>query len=164
MDTQWYPDPHKTKLLLNGILLWNPLHEHVKVFFNTLLIPCGKFKPPCLVTATAAFKSSTTWAVLQVHAGSFRVSAIHWTLTWTTGFLTCAYMIILTRAYTHGDWAHWQWVSTTFFDSEIFYLLCSWWGLNSGHGIHWVLNMMLYQLSHPLSCSKLVIDVLKVNY
>ena len=34
-----------------------------------------------------------------MHAGSFRVPAIHRILIWTTGSL-----IILTRAYTHGGW------------------------------------------------------------
>ena len=29
------------------------------------------------------------YPVLQVHAGPFRISVIHWTLTWTTGSLTC---------------------------------------------------------------------------
>ena len=37
-----------------------------------------------------------------------------------------AYMIILVRAYTHGGWAHRQWVSTTFLtqkNSQIFLVL-----------------------------------------
>ena len=39
----------------------------------------------------------------SVHAGSFRLSVIHRTLTWTTGSLSCVpYVIILVRAYTHG--------------------------------------------------------------
>ena len=37
----------------------------------------------------SSLKSSTTRSVLQVHAGSFCVSVIHRTLTWTTGSLTC---------------------------------------------------------------------------
>ena len=36
----------------------------------------------------------------KVHAGSFRVSMIHRTLTWTIGSVTIMFM----RAYTHGGW------------------------------------------------------------
>ena len=36
------------------------------------------------------------------HAGSFHVSVIHRTLTWTTQDLLRAHVIILVRAYTHG--------------------------------------------------------------
>ena len=53
-------------------------------------------------------------SVSKGHTGSFRVSAIHRTLTWTTGSLMCV-RIILKPAYTHGGgWAHRQRVSTTF--------------------------------------------------
>ena len=39
----------------------------------------------------------------KVYAKSFGVSVIHQTLTWTTGSLTCVYMIILMRGiiYVH---------------------------------------------------------------
>ena len=36
----------------------------------------------------------------SVHAGSFRVSVIQRTLTWTTGSLSCVHL------YTRGGWAH----------------------------------------------------------
>ena len=53
------------------------------------------------------------YAVLQVHAGSFRVSGIHRPLTWTTESLTCVRdHIILMCAFTHGGWAHLQRVRT----------------------------------------------------
>ena len=50
--------------------------------------------------------------VSKVHARSFPVSEIHWTLTWTTGSLTCVrehHCAII----THGGVAHRQRVSTT---------------------------------------------------
>ena len=40
--------------------------------------------------------------VSKVHAGSFRVSIIHQTLTWTTGSLTC-----ICDHSCDGGWAHW---------------------------------------------------------
>ena len=49
----------------------------------TVLIPCGKFGPPCLAAARAALPSPT-----EMQAGSFRASVIYRTLTWTTGYLT----------------------------------------------------------------------------
>ena len=52
--------------------------------------------------------------VNKVNAGSFCISVIHRTLTWTTGSLT--YVIInLMLAYTLGGRAHRHRVSTTFF-------------------------------------------------
>ena len=48
--------------------------------------------------------------VSKVHAGSYRVSVIHRTLTWTTGSLTC--VRYYESAYTRGG-AHRQRVSTT---------------------------------------------------
>ena len=50
-----------------------------------------------------------------VHAGSFHVSVIHQTLTWTTGSLTCVhdhYCVYVTMC-THRGWAHRQCVRTT---------------------------------------------------
>ena len=54
----------------------------------------------------------------SAYAGSFRVSVIHRTLTWTTWSLAYVrtWSIILLHAYTHGSWAHRQRVNT--FDSE----------------------------------------------
>ena len=49
-----------------------------------------------------------------VHAGSFRVSIIHRTLTWTTRSLTCVRDHSCACVYTHGGWAHRQRVSTIF--------------------------------------------------
>ena len=50
----------------------------------------------------------------SVHAGTFCVSVIHQTLTWTTGSLTCVHDHSCAWVYTHRSWAHWHRVSTTF--------------------------------------------------
>ena len=68
------------------------------------------------------------YPVLQVHAGSFRVSVIHRTLTWTTRFLTCARDPVYARVYTRGGWAHRQRIRTTFLtrkNSSHTFCLCS---------------------------------------
>ena len=54
------------------------------LFFIHFIIPFEKFRPPYLGKAAAAAR-----AVIQVYAVSLRVSVIHRTLTWTTGYLTC---------------------------------------------------------------------------
>ena len=48
------------------------------------------------------------YPVLQVHAGSFRVSVIHRTLKWTIGSLTCVrdYSYACTRTHTRRVHAH----------------------------------------------------------
>ena len=56
-----------------------------KIFFTH----DGEFGSPYPGKATAATRQEQSYPVLQVHAGSFRVSVIHQTLTWTTGILTC---------------------------------------------------------------------------
>ena len=68
-------------------------------------------------------------------------------------------MIIHMHAYTHGGWAHQQWVSTTFLtqkNSQLF--LCSERGLNSDHGIHWILSPTFYQLSHIITPTPLMVN------
>ena len=60
---------------------------------HILLIPCGKFGPSYLGKATAAARAALPSPT--VHAGSFHVSEIHRTLTWTTRPLKHAYVIIL---------------------------------------------------------------------
>ena len=71
----------------------------------------------------------------KVHAGSFHVSIIHQTLTWTT-WSWRTHMIMLTRVYTHKGWAHWKRDSTTFLTKKNPHklFLCSWrrWGSNLG--------------------------------
>ena len=56
-----------------------------------------------------------------------------------------------------GDWAHWQWVSTTIFftpKNVQSCFLCSWQDFNSGHGM-W--SLILYQLSHPTNPALLLL-------
>ena len=49
----------------------------IYIFFMHFIIPIRLQQP-----------QEQRYPVLQVYAGSFHVSIIHWTLTWTTGFLT----------------------------------------------------------------------------
>ena len=72
----------------------------------TLIIPFGKFGPLYLGKKTTQQLQEQRYPVLQVHAGSFRVSVIHRTLTWTTGSVTSC-----VRDHS-GGWAHRQRVST----------------------------------------------------
>ena len=78
-----------------------------------------------LVLSLSGNSGSLTWdmlqqpqeqryPILQVHAGSFRVSVIHRTLTWTAGPLTCVRDHSNACTYTRGGWAHRQRVDTTF--------------------------------------------------
>ena len=74
--------------------------EVIDILYYILLIPCRKFRLPYLGKATAA-----ATAVLRgptVHAGSFRVSIIHRTLTWTTGSLISLCDNSYARTYTWG--------------------------------------------------------------
>ena len=68
------------------------------------IIPFGKFGPRYLGKAAAAARAAL---VLQVHAGSFPVSVIHRTLTWTTGSVSCvrdhSYVCVNTRGLGHTD-------------------------------------------------------------
>ena len=60
------------------------------------------------VAYVTVFNSSATWVAtfrlrgVQVHAGYFRVSKIHRTLTWTTGSLTCVCYYSYASIYTRG--------------------------------------------------------------
>ena len=74
------------------------------------------------------------YPVLQVHAGSFHVSVIHLTLTWTTGSYVCVYT--------------WGLGTQTVSQHNIFdsgekthkFFLSSWRGLNLGHWYHRILS------------------------
>ena len=48
------------------------------------------------------YRSTFYAPVSKMHAGSFRVSVIHQTLTWTTGFLTCVRDCSCACVYTRG--------------------------------------------------------------
>ena len=60
------------------------------------------------------------YPVLQVHAGSFRVSVIHRTLTCTTGSLTCA------RDHSYACYTHGGLGTPTANQHNNFAVLCSW--------------------------------------
>ena len=88
--------------------------------------------------------------VLQVHAGVFSCfsnppnSDMDYMV-----FNVCTWSFLFMCVYTHRDWAHWQRVSTTWtWKKTDKFFLCSWWGSNSGYGIHWIMSLTLYQLGH----------------
>ena len=93
-------------------------------------------------------------SVSKVHAGSFRASAIHRTLTWTTGSLTCIRDHSLACVYTRGFWGTPTASQHNIFDSEKLsqVVSCASVGVRTaGHGIHWISRPTLYQLSHPVT-------------
>ena len=94
----------------------------ILILYTSLKI-CRKFGPPYLSKATAAARAplpspaSACWVFLCFcntpnSDMDYRIFNMH------------IYVIILMRAYTHRDWAHRQWVSTTFFDSEKLSQIC----------------------------------------
>ena len=91
----------------------------------------------------------------KVHAGSFRVSIIHRTLTWTTGSLTCVrdhyYVCVCTLGLgTPTASQH------NVFDSEkLTVFVCAPDGIRTS--VIWILSPTLCQLSHPVTrywCSR----------
>ena len=104
-------NPQSIHLCHLGYVFKNKNLYFILFHFIHFNIPFGKLGSPYLGKTTAA-EEQRYYAVLQVYAGSFRVSLVHRTQT-----LYRAHGIILMRAYTHGDWAHRQRVSTSF-DSE----------------------------------------------
>ena len=110
------------RLLKKCILEWSPpypppFHTHTVISFMGFLClvssPSGNFSMgnaghfPQGKTAETESRYPTL-INYQVHAGTFRVSVIHQTLTWTTGSLTCIHMIILMHAncYVHTGIGH----------------------------------------------------------
>ena len=86
----------------------------------------------------------------KVHAGSFRVSIIHRTLTWTTGSVTCvrdhSYACLNTRGLGTPTASQ-----RSIFDSEKLshnFFLCSFLTGFEPRGL-WISSPTLYQLSHP---------------
>ena len=63
------------------------LRKKERIHFNVFIIPFRKFGPPYLGKATAATRAAPPSPT--VYAGSFHVSVIHRTRTWTTGSFTC---------------------------------------------------------------------------
>ena len=131
---------------------WSGIYLLMICFLNTLLIPAGKFGPPFLGTAAAR---AALPIVVQVHAGSFRVSVIHQTLTWITGSLTCvrghcSYACV----YKQGGWAHRQCVGTTFLtrkNTNFSGAKCINRVQTRGHWCQGILSRTLYPLSHPVT-------------
>ena len=118
--------------LQTSITCYDPRYLHFCIVF-TLLSP-WKFIPWEIRVAfpqeSQLQQSRATQLLInyKAHAGSFRVSTIHRTLTWTTGSLTCvrehAYACVYTRGFDTPTASH-----HNIFDLEKwsqFFLLCSW--------------------------------------
>ena len=71
-------------------------------FFKKCIVPMGFIPWEIRVAFSGESKLQQSRATQPtVHAGCISVSIIHRTLTWTTGSLTCAQMLI--HAIAHGD-------------------------------------------------------------
>ena len=125
------------------------------VFFLTLCCPNGNF--PHIRVAfpqgnPAATESSyPTLINYKVHAGSFCVIIVHWTLTWTTGSLACVRDHSYAYVYTLGLHGHtdsksaqhfWLWKNSLSFS-------CAPDGVRTSS--LWTSSPTLYQLSHPVT-------------
>ena len=85
-----------------------------------------------------------------VHAGSFHVSVIYQTLTWTARSLTCVHYHSSVCVYTWGLGT--PTASQHIFDSEkltVTDFSCVSDGIRTF--VLWILNLTLYQLSHPIT-------------
>ena len=103
----------------------------------------------------------------EVHAGFFRASIMHRTLTWTTGSVTCvrehsydAWVYTHTHTHTHDGWAQRQRVSTTFLTQKCSHksFLCSWRGSNLRSWVwcstHWATPSPLWGCTRKRSTSQ----------
>ena len=72
----------------------------ILVYFLYILFPYQKIQ----ATLRLQQPQKQHYPVLQVHAGSFRVSVIHRTMTWTRGYVTCVHnhSYACVRMYTQG--------------------------------------------------------------
>ena len=116
----------------------------------------------CLTCVTVRLQQpqEQRYPVLQVHAGTFQVSVIHQTLTWTTGSLMCVHVIILACVYIHTGVGHTDNESAQHFllGKTVANFSCAPGGVRTS-GL-WISNQMLYQLSHPITPSS-VLHMLK---
>ena len=95
-------------------------HPKVFIFYNLYILWYGPIY--LIIWVRLQQPQEQHYPVPQVYAGSFCVSVIHQTLTWTTGSLTC----VCDHSYVYWGWAQRQ-VSTTFFwfAKTYNFLLCS---------------------------------------
>ena len=122
-------------------LTWVRLQQHQEQFgdfcntaylFYTLYYPFREIRAGLPGYGYSSCKSRA-YPVLQVHAGSFRISIICRSLTWTTGSFTCvcdhSYACVYTRGVWHTDNESAQhfWLK----NSHKFFL-CFWRGLKLG--------------------------------
>ena len=142
--------PARSERYLHQLMLppiFTAMASFLSIFtLDKLLIFCRKFRLTLITWVWLQQPQEQRYPVLQVHDGSFLVSVIHQTPTWTTRSFTCVH----DNSYTHGGWAHRQQGSTTFLtlkNSLRFFFLCPWQDSNSGL---WSLTDLLSHLCHPI--------------
>ena len=110
-------------------------HAFTHTFTSTQLQPCG-----------AKRQLSYYYAV---HAGSFRVSVSHQTLTWTTGSLSCARDHSGACVYTHGLGTPIASQHNIFDSEKLTNFSYAPDGIQTT--VLWILSPTHYQLSHPIT-------------
>ena len=85
----------------------------------------------------------------KVHAGSFRISVIHRTLTWTTGSLTCVHDRSCACVYTRGLGTLTACQHNIFDFEKLTNVSCASDVIQTS--VLWILSPTLYQLSHPVN-------------
>ena len=119
------------------------------IYFRHFIIPFGKFGHLLLLRRRSHSGHLTCVRLQQPHAGSFRVSVIHRTLTWTTGHLMCvrdrSYACVYTRRLdTPTANQH------NMFDSEKLKTnSCAPDGIRTI--VLWILSPTLYHFIHPVT-------------
>ena len=96
-DSQVIATTDTAQRTIHLVVPMKAITKQVYIYIHCI-IPFRKFGLPYLGMAIAR----AALPILQVHAGSFRVSVIHRTLTWTTGSLTCLRDHYYAYVYTRG--------------------------------------------------------------
>ena len=115
----------------------------------TLIIPGGKFGPLYLGKATAAERAPLPIKSCQVHAGSFNVSVIHRTPTWTSGSLTCVHDHPYACSYTRRLGTPTTSQHNIFYSEKLTDFSCAP-DIVRTSGLR-ISSPTLYQLSHPVT-------------
>ena len=124
----------------------------VVVVFIHFIIPFREIRTPYLGKATAAARAAQPSQGLEGHAGSFRVSVIHQTLTWTTGYLACIHDHVCVHIYIYTGVGHTDSESTQHFlpGKTFTSFLCAPDGVRTS--AVWISSPTLYRLSLPVNC------------
>ena len=137
---------YKTKQMYKDI---NQAHPWTAVI-QMVTYWCGWRKTEQLRTGLDFFSAPKTHlSFCRVHAGSFHIAVIHWTVTWTTGSLTCVCDHSYACIYTWGLGTLQTVSQHNISDLEnSFNFSCSPEGVQTWVTECWVWH---YQLSHPVT-------------